>query len=259
LGLSPPVKRRRARGCAHTPAVWSFPGPRARDSNRDKQAPTPRLPRGMRIPTTAVTRRALALGACALLSPLELLPAIADAPPTYSLKGIPGLSAVTGSERPRPELGVIGKGANGDKSGILQFCDRKGCISSFTPPDEEGYVPPWTYDPQYSTRAVSAFDSRREALRAAARAEQAERQQQDDGQPQPTASVVPAKTVDSAREELRAAVEAASGQIVTSQDRYRECEPARTRLPPPAPKHSTHTVHTTASHTVQYTRSSRIR
>ena len=39
--------------------------------------------------------------------------------PTYSLKGIPGISAITGSDAPPPsDLGVIGRGTDGSKPGV---------------------------------------------------------------------------------------------------------------------------------------------
>ena len=45
--------------------------------------------------------------------------------PTYSLKGIPGLSALTGADAPRPmEVGVLGRGMEGGKTG------RLNCIAS---------------------------------------------------------------------------------------------------------------------------------
>lgn len=78
-----------------------------------------------------LSRRAL-LG-CALATAPSLRTPAAEVP-TYSLKGLPGLSSVLGSDAPRPELGVIGKGKDGVKTGRLNFCEKKGCISSFSPP-----------------------------------------------------------------------------------------------------------------------------
>lgn len=77
---------------------------------------------------------------------LPVLRTPADAA-TFSLKGIPGIGALTGADRPPPELGVIGKGQKGDKPGRLNNCVAKsGCISSFSNEDKS-YIPPWTYIP----------------------------------------------------------------------------------------------------------------
>ncbi|KAL3914488.1 MAG: hypothetical protein SGPRY_007608 [Prymnesium sp.] len=112
-----------------------------------------------------LSRRAL-LG-CALATAPSLRTPAAEVP-TYSLKGLPGLSSVLGSDAPRPELGVIGKGKDGVKTGRLNFCEKKGCISSFSPPDEDSYIPPWTYRPGYNTGAVSSFEARKAQLKESA-------------------------------------------------------------------------------------------
>merc|ERR1719484_416324 len=83
----------------------------------------------MQEPGFKATRR----GALALAALVPAWPALAaappgfEAPPTYSLKGLTaGLSALTGSDAPPPsDLGVIGRGMDGSKSGRLGFCDKK--------------------------------------------------------------------------------------------------------------------------------------
>ena len=62
---------------------------------------------------------------------------------------------------------------NLDKTGRLNKCDpaKKGCISTFDDPADESYIPPWTYQPGFSTQAVSANDARRQALREQANIE----------------------------------------------------------------------------------------
>lgn len=41
----------------------------------------------------------------------------------------------------------------------------QGCITSFGSPEDEGYIPPWTYAPE-EMRTPSVNDARRAALRA---------------------------------------------------------------------------------------------
>lgn len=164
----------------------------------------------MRLPEPALSRRLagrLALAAAASLAPLA---SRADVP-TYSLKGIPGLGALTGADAPRPvsELGVLGRGADGVKTGRLNFCDRKGCISSFSPPEDDNYVPPWTYAKDYSSQATSSFSAAREALRREAQLEA--------GAPEPA----PSKSLDTAFAELRRELEALpSSTIIKAENRY---------------------------------------
>ena len=102
-----------------------------------------------------VGRRAAAAAFAALFAAPNRTPAD-TAIPAFSLKGIPGL---TPAEKPRPvsELGVIGRGQDNDKSGRLNFCDRKGCISTFSSPYDDSFVPPWTYDTGYE--CASACDA----------------------------------------------------------------------------------------------------
>lgn len=114
----------------------------------------------MRLPVELGRRQALTrfMGAAALwLTPMGA-PA-ADEIPTFSLKGLK--DAVTGADAPRPEaqLGVIGRGKDGTKSGLLNFCDKKGCVSTFAQSDTDNYIPPWTYQPGYSTSAASSYVS----------------------------------------------------------------------------------------------------
>ena len=152
-------------------SVWNL----GRRKSRCWQSISMRLP----TPSASATRRAV----LAALTSTALLPLQAPADsaiPTYSLKGVPGLSSITGADAPRPsELGVLGKGQKGDKTGRLQFCEKKGCISSFSPPDQDSYVPPWTYDADFQTGAISPKDARRAALKAAALAEKAEKDGQE--------------------------------------------------------------------------------
>jgi hypothetical protein len=120
---------------------------------------------------SSTSRRAALVGGASLAFSAFAPAAHADtAVPTFSLKGVPGLTSVLGADAPPPvDLGVIGRGTNKDKSGRLNKCEgKKGCISTFEEPDVESYIPPWTYQPGYSTQAISANDARREALRAQA-------------------------------------------------------------------------------------------
>lgn len=145
-----------------------------------------------------------------VLAAVSVLPfeqnAIADVP-TYSLKGIPGFTALTGADAPRPtdQLGVLGRGKDGTKTGRLNFCDRKGCISSFSPPEDDNYVPPWTYKPDFSTGAQSSFSARKKSITQAA---------EGDGVPK-------GKSIESAIEELVSAIKAYPGAtIIKNENRY---------------------------------------
>lgn len=137
--------------------------------------------------------------------------------PTFSLKGVPGLTSVLGADAPPPvDLGVIGRGTNKDKSGRLNKCEgKKGCISTFEEPDVESYIPPWTYQPGYSTQAISANDARREALRAQAGIEA-------NGGVAPPPK--PKKSKEDAFSELKTAIVANDGTIVEEGDRYLRSE-----------------------------------
>lgn len=181
----------------------------------------------MRLPTSLSRRAALeALASAALLtSP----PAFADdlsfaasqptgdlsfKPPTFSLKGVPGVGSLLPGEAEQPvDLGVIGRGQNKDKTGRLNRCDKKGCISTFDEPDLESYIPPWTYQPGYSTQAISANDAMRQKLREEANLEKAA-----SGDAEPPK---PKKTSEEAYAELKAAIQAQPGAtIVEEGDRY---------------------------------------
>lgn len=177
-------------------------------------------------------RRALVRNLLAASTALTPLSSIADSAsiPTYSLKGIPGLSSLTGADAPRPaELGVIGLGTNKDKTGRLNQCGKKGCVSSFELV-EELYVPPWTYDSEMATAAESSFDSRKAALKAAAIAEREAAEAaalREKGEDAAAAALLEkqeqrkkGKSVDSARAELVAAIEAAEGRVIKAEDRY---------------------------------------
>lgn len=151
----------------------------------------------------------------ALLAPLALVPLPApalDGPAvgTYSLKGIPGVSALTGADKPRPvsDLGVLGRGTDRDKTGRLNNCDRRGCISSFSFPEDDSYVPPLTYASDYSLAPTSSFEVRKRALLATERGEAA-------GAPEASAAPV-GKSRDEAFGELRATVEAAGGKVISA-------------------------------------------
>jgi len=152
------------------------------------------------------------------------LPAHADtAAPTFSLKGIPGLTSSSEFTSDKSSLvsnlGVIGRGQNLDKTGRLNKCEpKKGCISTFDEPDVESYIPPWTYQPGYSTQSVSANDARRAALRREAELEAA-------AAGTPLATGPPKKSGGEAYTELKAAVKANGGIIVEEGfDRYLRCE-----------------------------------
>lgn len=126
---------------------------------------------------------------------------------------------VSGEEFRSLDLGVFGRGQNLDKSGRLNKCDpkKKGCISTFDDPADESYIPPWTYQPGFSTQAVSANDARRAALREQAQLEAAA-----------NGAVVEkkaAKSMDAAYAELKVAVKANNGVIIEEGfERYLRCE-----------------------------------
>lgn len=148
-------------------------------------------------------RRAVLLST-ALSTTLVLRPGrspAAPSVPTFSLKGVPGVSTLLDTDAPRPsgELGVIGRGKDNAKSGRLNFCEKKGCISSFSVPGDDSYIPPWTYEPD-SIGAVSSFTS--PAKRALAEARER-------------------KSLEVAQKELRAVVaEYPGATIVKDEPRY---------------------------------------
>jgi len=151
----------------------------------------------MRLPQPA--RREMVgrfMGAAALfLSPM-IAPALEV--PTFSLKGAPGLGGLGGGEE-KPltsQLGVIGRGKDKTRSGILNACDKKGCVSSFAQGDAENYLPPWTYQPGYSTQSASSFDS---PLKKELRAEAAKKDR---------------KSIETAFAELLEAVKATPGATI---------------------------------------------
>lgn len=155
-------------------------------------------------------RRAALLGAAAFAAGGSRNARADTAVPTFTLKGIPGIAAITGSDAPRPgELGVIAKGADGSKSGRLQFCDKKGCITSFGLPEDEGYIPPWTYAPE-ELRTTSVNDARRAALRAQLAAEGGD-----------SVSRPARKTLETAQGEMRTMLASVDGcLIVKDEPRY---------------------------------------
>ena len=118
----------------------------------------------MKLPpsVTSTSRRAVVaqlMGTAALvLSPLRT-PAEELSVPTFSLKGAPVFGSLFEAPPPTAELGVIGRGKDNSRSGILNFCDKKGCISSFSAGDAENYIPPLTYQPGYNAGAASSFSS----------------------------------------------------------------------------------------------------
>jgi hypothetical protein len=122
-----------------------------------------------------------------------------------------------GDEPPPVDLGVIGRGTNKDKTGRLNKCEngKRGCISTFDEPDADSYIPPWTYQPGYSNRAISANDARREALRA-----QAGLEANGGVAPPPK----PQKSRDEAYAELKAVVVANGGVVTQEGDRYLRAE-----------------------------------
>lgn len=156
----------------------------------------------------AFGRRVVIFGGAALAASGKRAALAETAVPTFTLKGIPGISALTGSEAPRPAgLGVIGKGKDGIKSGRLQFCEQKGCITSFGSPEDENYVPPWTYSPE-EMATTSPNDARRAALRA---------QMVADG----VSQAKPRKPLDVAQAELRSMLASTDGcTIVKEEPRY---------------------------------------
>jgi len=189
---------------------------------------------------TTSRRAALASGASLAAAVFAPAKARADAAaPTYSLKGVPGLSSNVkgfgsvdapdgekggllsgfgggGGEAPSSDLGVFGRGMNKDKSGRLNKCEnKKGCISTFEEPDSESFVPPWTYQPGYSTQAISANDARRQALREQAGIDA------NGGVPPPPK---PKKSRDEAYTELKVAIAANEGKVVEEGDRYIRAE-----------------------------------
>jgi len=164
-----------------------------------------------------------------------------SAVPTFSLKGVPGLSSnvkgfggveeegsesggkfsisglVGGGDAQLPaDLGVFGRGMNKDKSGRLNKCDaKKGCVSTFEDPDADAYIPPWTYQPGYSTQAISPNDARRQALREQAGMDA-------NGGVKPPEK--PKKSPDEAFNELKTAIAANNGKVVEVGDRYIRAE-----------------------------------
>ena len=130
-------------------------------------------------------------------------------PPPRTRDGRHAYAPCAPAPRPVSELGVLGRGADGVKTGRLNFCDRKGCISSFSPPEDDNYVPPWTYAKDYSSQATSSFSAAREALRREAQLEA--------GAPEPA----PSKSLDTAFAELRRELEALpSSTIIKAENRY---------------------------------------
>jgi len=164
-------------------------------------------------------RAALASGASLAAAVLAPGHARADsAVPTYSLKGIPGLSGLVGAgaEPMAMDMGVFGRGVNKDKSGQLNKCDGKaGCISTFEDPESNFYVPPWTYQPGYSTQAISASEAMRQKLR-----EEASLEANGDAKPPEKQK----KTAEEAYSELKAVLVAYNGKIVEEGDRYIRAE-----------------------------------
>lgn len=147
-------------------------------------------------------RRGLLCAAVVALPPLRTPAAGGPAVPTFSLKGVPGVSSLLGADVPRPtdQLGILGRGKDGVKSGRLNFCEKKGCVSTFSLPDDKlgSYIPPWTYSAE-EVGAISSFSSSKARSNAAA-----ER-----------------KTIDEAQAELKKVVEAAEGStIVKEEPRY---------------------------------------
>ena len=153
----------------------------------------------MRLPQPA--RREVVgrfMGAAALfLSPM-IAPALEV--PTFSLKGAPVLGGVFEEKPLTSQLGVIGRGKDKTRSGILNACDKKGCISSFAQGDADNYVPPWTYQPGYSTQSVSSFDS---PLKQQLREENAKKER---------------KSLETAFAELLEAVKATPGATIITAD-----------------------------------------
>jgi uncharacterized protein (DUF1499 family) len=102
-----------------------------------------------------------------------------------------------------------------DKTGRLNDCrDRAGCISTFSQYDDPSYIPPWTYQPGYSTGAVSANDARRAQLRAEALAVAGG----EASSPSPKAET--GKSREGATAELKAVIAEFSGKVVQEGDRY---------------------------------------
>ena len=197
------------------------------------------LPPGLQQETSS--RRAALVSGASLAAAVFAPPRARADVPTYSLKGVPGLttnvkgfgeSEVVTSEKsgfslggllgggdapPPADLGVIGRGQNRDKTGRLNKCEggKKGCISTFDEPDAESYIPPWTYQPGYSTQAISANDARRQALREQAGIEA-------------NGGIAPPKPATKSREEayaeLKVAIGANGGKIVAEEDRYIRAE-----------------------------------
>ena len=182
----------------------------------------------MKLPvhTDLSSRRAvLAVAFAAAASHPSTQPAHAETvAPTFSLKGIPGLTSSSEFSSDRSSLvsnlGVIGRGTNNDKTGRLNKCEPKsGCISTFDEPDVDSYIPPWTYQPGYSTQSISANDARRAALRREAALEAAA----ENGGELPAGPTK--KSAAEAYAELKAAVKANNGVIVEEGfDRYLRAE-----------------------------------
>lgn len=158
-----------------------------------------------------VSRRGLVGGlATLLLSTPALTPSsalageVGEKPPTYTLSGIPGISAITGADKPRPiSLGTIAQGQK------LGFCDKKGCVSSFTENDDF-YIPPWTYGKE----DVEMTDFQRQRLEAKRKVRI---EKGLDPDPPDTPKTMPVETAFS---QLRTVVEEAGGRVIEAKDRY---------------------------------------
>jgi len=146
------------------------------------------------------------MGAAALFLSPKIAPALEV--PTFSLKGAPGLGGVFDEKIEKPltaQLGVIGRGKDKTKSGLLNPCDKKGCMTSFAQGDAENYIPPMTYQPGYSTSSASSYDS---PLKKQLREENAKKDR---------------KSLDTAFTELLEAVKAFPGATIIkaeAEDRY---------------------------------------
>jgi hypothetical protein len=152
--------------------------------------------------TPSLGRRAVLAGTAALFSRPDRAPAAESAAiPTFSFKGLPGVSNLVGADKPRPteELGVIGRGKNNDQSGRLNYCDKKGCISTYSSPYDDSFIPPWSYDAEDQTGEFSGF------LKA----------------DNPSKPARKKKTVEEAQKELSAVVAAYPGaNIIQEKPRY---------------------------------------
>jgi len=140
-------------------------------------------------------RRAALVGSFALLAPISAFSESQPSAGTLSLKGVSGLSSLTGADKPRPfDLGIIGRGIAKDKPGRFNSCEVEGCVSTFERDSIRQYPSyewPWVY--------------------------QVPRRLTPDGE---WIYLDPNMPLEKTSSDVRGVVEEAGGKVVTVEDRY---------------------------------------